>query len=36
MSVEFVNTQIDTNNGNLEKFQDDVHPEEEDVENKEN
>ena len=34
MSVEFVNTQIDTNNGNLEKFQDDVQTEEEKVENK--
>ena len=34
MSDEFVNTQIDTDNENLEKFQDDVLSEEEDVENK--
>ena len=34
MSVDFVNTQIDTDNENLENFQDDVQTEEEKFENK--
>ena len=34
MSDEFFNTQIDTENDNLENFQDDEQAEEENVENK--